>query len=64
MLINLSRAQVAGDDSLGVSIDDHQVEHLRLRKHPHGARGDLTAERLITTEQKLLTGLSARVKSS
>ena len=64
MLIDLSRAQAAGDDALGMSIDNHQVEHLRVRKHLDRAGGDLPAERLITTEQKLLTGLAARVKGS
>ena len=64
VLVDLSRAQAAGDDPLGLSIDDHQVEHLCLRKHLHSARGDLAAQRLITTKQKLLTGLSPRVERS
>ena len=47
-----------------MSIDNHQIEHLGLRKHLDGARGNLTAKRLVTTKQKLLTGLAACVKSS
>ena len=50
VLFDLSRTQVAGYDSFGISVDNHQVEHLGLRKHLHAARGDLTAKRLITTE--------------
>ena len=45
-----------------MTVDDYQIEHLRLRKHLHGAGSDLTAKRGITTEQKLLAGLPARVK--
>ena len=61
---NSSRAQAPRHDSLGVSVDNHEVEHLRLRKHLHRAGRDLAAKRLITAEQKLLTGLSARVESA
>ena len=61
---NSSRAQAPSHDSLGVSVDNHEVEHFRLGKHLHRAGRDLTAKRLITAEQKLLTGLSARVESA
>src|SRR5437660_835805 len=64
VLVDLSRDQVARDDSLGVTIYNHQVEHLGLRKHLHGASGDLAAERLITAAKQLLTSLAARVKRS
>ena len=56
--------QIARDDSLGVAIDQDEVEHLGLRKHLHGAGGDLAAERLISAEQELLAGLAAGVKSA
>ena len=46
--LDFSRAQVSSDDSLRLSVDDHQIEHLCLRKHPHCAGGDLSAKRLIT----------------
>src|ERR1041385_552064 len=62
VLLDCSRDQVARDDSLGMTIDNYQVEHFGLRKHLHGAGGNLTRERLITAEQKLLAGLAARVK--
>src|SRR5438477_6419056 len=47
-----------------MTIHDYQVEHLGLRKHLHGPRGNLPAKRLVAAEQKLLTSLSARVKCS
>src|SRR6266511_3939147 len=60
--LDFSGTEIAGDDSLGMSLNNHQVEHLSLWKHLHCAGRDLTAKRLITAEQKLLTGLSARVE--
>ena len=45
-----------------MSLDNDEIEHLCLRKHLHGTGCDLPTKRLITTEQKLLTGLSTRVK--
>ena len=62
--LDFSRSETAGDDSLGLTIDEHDVEHFRLWKHLHSAGGHLAAKRLITTEQKLLTGLPTRVKRS
>src|SRR5690349_22734818 len=46
--LDFSRAQISSDDSLGLLINDHQVEHLCERKHLHSARGDLATQRLIT----------------
>src|SRR5215813_10272671 len=46
--LHFSRTQVPSDDSFGLSIDDYQVEHLCVWQHLHCARGDLTAQRLIT----------------
>ena len=54
----------ARDDPFGVSVDQNEVEHFGLRKHLDGAGGDLPGERLIRAEQKLLSGLAARVKSA
>ena len=58
------RAKVAGDDSLGVTINQHEIEHLGLGEHFHRAERDLPAEGLIGPEQKLLAGLAAGVKRS
>src|SRR5207248_4426137 len=63
-VVDLTSAQITGNNSLGVSIDDDDVEHFGLGKHLHGAGGDLAAERLITAKQKLLPSLTARIKRS
>src|ERR1700736_5759836 len=55
--IDFSGAQVAGNDSLGMPVHHHKVEHLGLGKHLYGAGRDLAAERLITSEQQLLSSL-------
>src|SRR5215468_1073446 len=60
--LDVSRSQAASDDSLGLPVQNHQIEHLCLREHAHCAGSDLAAERLITTEQKLLPSLAACVK--
>ena len=43
-------------------VDHDEIEHFGLRKHLHGAGGDLPAKRLISAEQELLAGLAARIK--
>ena len=63
-VVDLTSPQISGDDALGVSIHNHDVEHFGLGKHLHRAGRDLPAKRLITAEQKLLAGLAARVKRS
>ena len=59
---DLAGDQVADDDAPGLAVDDHQVEHLRARKHLDGAEADLAAERLVGAQQQLLAGLAAGVK--
>ena len=39
--------EVAGDDALGVPVDEDEIEHFRLWKHRDGAGRDLPAERLV-----------------
>src|SRR5437660_2518931 len=60
--IDFAGAKIAGDDSLGMTINQHEVEHLSLRKHLHRAERDLPAEGLVGAQQKLLAGLAAGVK--
>ena len=59
------RRDVAGDqvtdhDAGTAAVDDDHVEHLRALVEPHGTEPDLTGERLIRTEEKLLSGLAPR----
>src|ERR1044071_5473324 len=41
--IDLARTKIAGDDSLGVTVDQNEIKHFRLWKHFDGAERDLTA---------------------
>src|SRR5262245_27444302 len=50
VFFNFSRTQAPSDDSLGMPLDNHQVEHFCLRKHLHCAGCDLAAKRLIAAE--------------
>ena len=60
--IDFAGAQIAGDDPLGMTVNQNKVEHLGLRKHFHRAKRNLPAQRLIGAEQKLLAGLATRVE--
>ena len=62
MRSNFAPHQVADDDALGVAIDNNQIEHFGAWKHLHVAETDLTAKRLISAQQQLLTGLAAGIK--
>ena len=59
---NRARAQVACDNSLGMTIDQHQIEHFSLWKHFDFPSRYLAAESLVGAEQQLLASLAARVK--
>ena len=45
-----------------MAVHQHQIEHLGAWKHFHIAIGDLRAEFLVRSEQKLLAGLPAGIK--
>src|SRR5262245_54363423 len=64
MSLDLSINQIASDYSLGVSVDDHQVEHLSPRIHFDRPVMNLTAQCLIGAQQYLLSRLTARVTPS
>ena|SRR5205085_3534373 len=60
--IDLARAKIAGDDPLGVTVDQNEIKHFRLWKHFDGAERNLAAERLVSAEQELLTSLPACIE--
>ena len=62
MGLDFSRDEAAGNDSLGVPVDQDEIEHFRLWEHFHGAGRDLAAKSLVGAEKKLLARLPARVK--
>src|SRR5438045_514771 len=47
-----------------MAINHDEIEHLRLREHRDVSACNLPTERLVCTEEKLLTGLAARIKGS
>src|SRR6266446_4462431 len=55
--------QTPRDNSLGVPVDQNEIEHLRLRKHFDVPRRDLATKRLIGAQEKLLPGLPPRIES-
>ena len=44
-VVDLTGAQIAGDDSFGVTVDDDDIEHFGLGKHLYRAGGNLSAKR-------------------
>ena len=60
--LQLAGRQVAADDPARLAVDDHEIEHLAVRKDPDRALLGLTHHRLVRAEQELLTRLAARVE--
>ena len=56
--------EVAGDDTLGFTVDDYEVEHLITRIALDGTGGNLAVQGGIGTEQELLAGLSTGIEST
>ena len=54
--------EVAGDDSLGLAVDDHEVQHLVTGIALDGSCGDFLVQGSIGAEQELLAGLSAGIE--
>ena len=59
---DLTGDQVARNNTAGTAIDDHDVQHLHAREHPHIAAGNLATQCRVGTDQQLLSRLSARVE--
>ena len=61
---DLSGAEISRDNTFGMPVHHNEIEHLGLREHLHSAGRHLAAERLVTAEQQLLSGLTPRIKRS
>src|SRR6266568_3092240 len=59
-----STHKIARDDSLGLPVNDNEIEHFVAWKHLHAAECDLPFERLEGAEEKLLARLPAGVESA
>ena len=62
--LNLTRYEVAGDDTLGLAILNHDVEHLVTRIALYRTGSDLLVQGCIGTQQKLLTRLTAGIEGT
>ena len=58
----LASDEVSHDDASCAAVDDHEVHHLATRIHLHRPLLYLLAEGAVGAEEKLLTGLTARVE--
>ena len=60
----LARYEVARDDTAGLAVHHHQVEHLVARIALHRPFGDLTVESRVGAEQELLSRLAAGIEGT
>ena len=61
---DLSRHQVPNDDALGVAVDDHEVEHLRLGVQLDPAGAHPLGKGRVGAEEQLLAGLAPGVEGA
>src|SRR5438874_1528865 len=61
---DIARHQISHDDTFGMLIDYHYVQHFGAREHLHGPEANLAAKRLVSAQQELLPGLATRIKSA
>src|SRR5258706_8481915 len=62
--INGAGYQVARNDAARFAVDKNKVQHLAARMHLHAASRFLLLKRLISSEQKLLASLAARIEGA
>ena len=60
--LKLAGHEVAGDDTLGLTVDDDEVKHLVARIACHCSGSDLAVESRVSSEKELLSGLSTGVE--
>ena len=60
--LELSGNEVTGDDTLSLTVNHYEVEHLVTRVALNGTRCYLTVKGRISAEQKLLTGLAPSIE--
>ena len=62
--LQLTGHEVAGDDTLGLAVHDHEVEHFMTGICLHAAIRNLLVQGSVGTQQELLAGLTAGVEST
>ena len=60
--LQLAGDEVAGDDTLGLAVHDHKVEHLVARVGLDAAVGNLLVQGSVSTQKELLAGLAAGIE--
>ena len=59
---NLTCNQVTSDDTTSTTVNNHDIQHLVAVVHLHFAFANLTAQRRISTQKQLLTGLATGIE--
>ena len=59
-----TRDEVARDDTLRLAVDEHQIQHLMARIGFDGTGSNLLIQGSISTQQQLLSGLSASIEGA
>ena len=60
----LTRDEVADDDTAGTAVDHHQIHHLMTLVQHHGAAGNLATQGTVGSQQQLLTRLATGVEGT
>src|SRR5262249_48209091 len=60
--LKLAREQVARDDSAGLAVDENEIQHFAAAEKLHLLLIHLAHQRAVSSEQKLLARLPARVE--
>ncbi len=64
VFLDLTGDQVAADDALGHTVNDHQIHHFPAGVHLHLAGGDLAHHGGVGAEQQLLSRLAPGVEGT
>ena len=64
MPCDLTSLKVPHENAFGMSINDHEVEHLGMRVRRHRAQPDLSRQCRVSAEQQLLSGLASSIERS
>ena len=64
MSFNFSAYQITGDNSLGMTVHHHHVQHFSAGKHLYLSCGHLAHQCTIGAQQQLLSGLAPGIKGS
>ena len=61
---DLAGKEIAGHDSLGMTIDKDQVKHLGVLVHLDATQADLGTDGRVSPQEELLASLALRIESA